>query len=309
MRKFRYLVVGMALLVGAPVTAQDNTVALVLQVQGEVQVQRTGLPPAAAVVGERLAAGDQVMPASGGRAVLITITGATQRVTEATTVSAPQGAEPSNAFTRAMTTIAQAAATDATMGGRQGMIRPIPGQTKIIAPRNALTVQSERPTFTWTASPGKTYDVMVRKVEGGRPIIFEVGSDTTWTLPDSEEALESGATYAWTVFVGGRNGGRPQPQQEFRIIDFDESLELTQFMDEITAFGLDPMSDGLFLTVIALRDLDLFYDAGEAINGIEQQGSMDADLYMLKGEILATLGREDQARDAFDAADRLKRAN
>jgi len=309
MRKFRYLMVGLALLVGAPVTAQDNPVALVLQVQGEVQVRRGGDAPSPAVVGERLQAGDEVVPASGARAVLITITGATQRVTEATTVSAPQGAEPSNAFARAMTTIAQAAATDATMAGRQGMIRPIPGQTKIVGPRNALTVRSERPSFTWTASEGKTYDLMLRKVEGGRPMIFEVGTDTTWTLPDSEEALESGATYAWTVFVGGRNGGRPVTQQEFRIIDFDESLELTQFMDEITAFGLDPMSDGLFLTVIALREMDLFYDAGEAISGIEELGTMDADLFMLKGEILATLGREAEARLAFDQADQLKRSN
>jgi len=45
-----------------------------------------------------------------------------------------------------------------------------------------------------------------------------------------------------------------------------------------------------------LRDLELFYDADQAIDDLEGQGDMSADLYMLKGEILNTLGRETEAR-------------
>ncbi len=78
-------------------------------------------------------------------------------------------------------------------------------------------------------------------------------------------------------------------------------------MEEISVFGLDPMGDGLFLTVVAFRDLGLFYDANDALVDVENQASLSAELYMLKGEILAELGHEEGARAAFDKADELMR--
>ena len=123
-------------------------------------------------------------------------------------------------------------------------------------------------------------------------------------LPKHEQVANG---QPWTVFVGGRRGGRALPQQEFRVIDIPEFAQLSEFMEEIEVFGLDPMSDGLFLTVVAFRDLELFYDAGEAMAGIEGQGEMSADMYLLKGEILNVLGREAEARAAFDKADALMR--
>lgn len=307
MRKLIHLAAGIALLVAAPLAAQDDPAALVLRLRGIVQVRHGGGAPANASVGERLMAGDEVLPNIGALAVLITRTGATQRVTEATTVSVPRGAGSTDMFTRAMATLAQAASTDVTVGGRQGMIRPIPGKSSLVSPRNGLTVRSDHPTFEWTGTPGQSFDLMLRNTAGGRPEVFEVGIDTTWTYPDDLPALEFGATYAWTVFVGGRRGGRALPQQEFRVIDIPEFAQLSEFMDEIEEFGLDPMSDGLFLTVVAFRDLDLFYDAGEAMASIEDQGEMSADMYLLKGEILNVLGREAEARAAFDKADALMR--
>lgn len=86
-----------------------------------------------------------------------------------------------------------------------------------------------------------------------------------------------------------------------------EQVELQDYMDEIAVFGLDPMTDGLFLTVVAYRDLGLFYDARAALDRVEGQASLSADLYLLKGEILTELGHEEAARDAFDRADELMR--
>lgn len=307
MRKLVHLAVGLALLAAVPVAAQNDPAALIIRVQGEVQVRQGGGAPAPATQGAVLAVGDEVLPGPGGRATLIVPSGASQTVTEAMTVAAPQGGAPADMWQRAMNTLAQAASTDVTAGGRQGMIRPIPGNTTLVSPRNALTVNTERPSFVWTATPGQSYELMLRKVEGGRPEIFEVGADTTWSYPEDREPLEFGATYSWTVFVGGRRGGRPLPQQEFRVIDIVEYAELSEFMDEIQTLGLDPMGDGLFLTVVALRDLELFYDADKAMMDLEAQGGMSADLWMLKGEILSTLGREAEARAAFDKADALMR--
>ena len=90
-------------------------------------------------------------------------------------------------------------------------------------------------------------------------------------------------------------------------MSLEESVDLEDYIDEIAVFGLDPMTDGLFLTVVAYRDLGLFYDARDALESVERDTSLSADLYLLKGEILIELGHEAAAREAFDRADELMR--
>lgn len=287
----------------APLAAQDGPAALVVNVQGSVQVRHDGAESPAAV-GTRLVAGDEVIPASGARAVLITRTGANQVVTQATTVAAPQGGGNPAMFERALATLAQAASTDRTAGGRQGMIRPIPGEPVLVEPRNGLTVTSDHPTFSWMAVEGTAaYTIQVRKVDGGRPMRFEV-TGNEWTLPASEPGLEAGAVYAWTV---APQGGRPTREQQFRVIGPDAGETLTTTLEEIRSMGLDPMADGLFLTAVVYRDLELYYDAAAALGQMEQGGELSADLYLLKGEIMNVLGKEEEARKAFDKADALMR--
>jgi hypothetical protein len=305
MRKGTALGVFLALAVAAPIDAQEP-VALVIRVQGEVNVKHGEAASTPATIGEQMFVGDDVLPATGARAILITRAGTQQVVTEETTIAEPSGAGRPDIFTRAMNTLAQAATTDATTGGRQGMIRSILGETSLLAPRNGLLVAMRRPTFQWTATPGQSYDLMLRRVDGGRSQIFEVGTDTVWTPPEDVE-LDAGATYTWTLFVGGRRRGRPVQEQEFRVMSLEESVDLQDYMDEIAVFGLDPMTDGLFLTVVAYRDLELFYDARDALESVEREASLSADLYLLKGEILAELGYEEAARAAFDRADELMR--
>ena len=301
--------IAMMLLVSTPIAieAQGDPAALVIRVQGDVSVQRPGTTGVTAGVGEQVFVGDVVAPTAGGRAILITRTGAQLVVTSETTIEEPRGAGNPDLFARAVATLAQAASTDATAGGRQGMIRPIPGTSSLVGPRNSLAISSTRPTFVWTNTPGQSYELMLRRTDGGRPMIFEVGTDTTWTLPEEEPELEAGATYAWTVFVGGRRGGRPLPQQEFRVISLIESVEMQDYLDEIAVFGLDPAGDGLFLTVVAYRDMELFYDARDALVQVGDQSTLSPDLYMLLGEVLTELGHEESARAAFDRADELMR--
>ena len=90
-------------------------------------------------------------------------------------------------------------------------------------------------------------------------------------------------------------------------MSIEESVDMQDYLDEIAVFGLDPMTDGLFLTVVAYRDMGLFYDAAGALDTVEGQASLSAELYLLKGEILAELGQEEAARAAFDRADELMR--
>jgi len=305
MRTFIGMGLVAALAIAAPVAGQDDPAALVIRIEGDVSVAHDGGPAAPAAVGEQLSVGDVVLPASGSRAILVTRAGAQQVVRSRTTVAERRAAGSSDIFQRAVATLAQAAGTDASTGGRQGMIRPIPGQTSLVAPRNSLTVASKRPTFHWTATPDQSYDLMLRNVDGGRPEVYEVGRDTTWTLTQSAPDLAAGATYEWTVFVGGRRGGRALPPQDFRVIGLEESVELDDYLDQIAVFGLDPKTDGLFLTVVAYRDVGLFYEACDALDQVEADGPLTWQLYRLKGEILAELGRESEAREAFDRADAL----
>lgn len=282
--------------------ASGDPVALVVRVQGEVSVERNGAS-APAAAGQRLLAGDRVVPEPSARALLVIRSGAQQVVEGPTTLAAPSTAEPADLFARAVATLAQAATLDATLGGRQGMIRPIPGRTSLLAPANGLTVLPRRPSFRWTATPEARYELMLRRVEGGRPEIFDVGSDTTWTLPPGTSGLDPGATYAWTVFVGGRDGGRPLPQQEFRVVSAEEFSALETLMDAIRSLGLDPSGDGRVLAAIAFRQLELFYAAQDALEAVQQEGgAMSPDLHRLHGEVLAELGDAEGARRAFNRA-------
>lgn len=305
MRKHLGWITALALAFAAPLAGQDNTAALVVRVQGDVEIHRGGAAAAIASVGARLAAGDEVVPASGARAILITRTGANQVVTEATTIAEPPSGGSPDLFARAMATLAQAAFADArTAGGRQGMIRPIPGEPTLIAPRNALTVTDPYPTFSWMAVEGaSSYTIQIRRVDGGKPVRFR-SDGTTWSLPADAEPLEAGATYAWTV---APEAGRPTREQRFRVIAPEESQELTTTLQSVSDLGLDPAGDGLFLTAVIYRDLELFYDAAEALEGVEASGEMSAELYLLKGEILNRIGHAELARIAFDRADEMMR--
>jgi hypothetical protein len=304
MRKHLRLAAFAALVAATPLAAQDGPAALVIQVQGDVQLHQGG-GVTAATVGSRLTPGDEVVPAVGARAILLTRTGAQQVVTQATTIEEPRGAGNPDLFDRAMARFAQAASTDArNLGGRQGMIRPIPGEPTLVAPRNGLTVTTSHPTFSWMGVDGKdAYTIQIRNVDGGRPQRFQV-TGTTFTLPESAEALEPGANYAWTV---APDGGRATREVQFKVIGAFESDELATTLSEVSALGLDPMGDGAFLTVVIYRDLDLFYDAATALANVENTAAMSADLYLLKGEILAELGQADEARAAFDKADAMMR--
>jgi predicted negative regulator of RcsB-dependent stress response len=71
--------------------------------------------------------------------------------------------------------------------------------------------------------------------------------------------------------------------------------------------GLDPEGDGLFLTAVVYRDMGLYYDAADALDGLEAANDMSADMYLLKGEILSEMGHAEEARAAFDKADAMMR--
>ncbi|MEQ9399725.1 MAG: hypothetical protein RJQ04_11235 [Longimicrobiales bacterium] len=304
----RLLAVLATISLAAPLAAQEDPAALVVRVSGTVQVRHGGAAPAPATVGERLAPGDEVLPASGSRALLLTRSGATLNVTENTTVAEPAAGGNPDMFDRTMRTLAQAASGDARGAGlRQGMIRPIPGEPTLVAPRNGLTVATAHPTFRWMPVDGATgYMIQVRRIDGGRPMRFDTGMDTEWTLPEGEAALEAGATYAWTV---APEGGRPTREQQFQVMAADVAGELEQAMADVSSLGLDPRGDGLFLSAIVYRDLGLVYEAHEALSDLEAAGGGDlaAELYLLKGEILSRLGRADEATVAFDRADALLR--
>lgn len=306
--KKHFAIAALAAVLSASPTAAQEDAALIMRVSGDVQVRHAGAAATPASVGLRLAAGDEVRPAAGSRAILLTRTGATMNVTEATTLQAPSGGGNPDLFDRAVQTLARAASSDArTAGGRQGMIRPIPGEPVLVAPRNGLMVATTRPTFRWMPVDGATdYTIQIRRTDGGQPVRYSAGNVTEWTVPAGAPALLPGATYAWTV---APSQGRPTREQQFRVIGPDEYAELASSLSGLAALGLDPMGDGLFLSAIVYRDLGLIYDANAALAGLESasEGEFTADLYLLKGEILNQLGMAEEATAAFDKADALLR--
>lgn len=298
-----------ALAIAAPLTAQSEPAALVVGVSGSVRVHH-GTTFSRAAVGQRLVAGDEVLPASGARATLITRTGAAQVVTRNTTVAARGAGAKADIFDRALRTLAQAASTSARTGGREGMIRPVPGEPTLVAPRNGLIVATTRPTFTWLASDmveTDAYTIQIRprvRPASGPPFVRFHVTGTTFTLPDSVPGLAPGATYLWTV---APRGGRAAREDSVRIIGAARRARLDSTLTRIRKLGLDPATDGAFLAAVVYRDLDLMYEAARALDTVEHTGGMAADGYLLKGEVLNRLGHADEARKAFDRADEMMR--
>ena len=282
---------------------QEAPAAVVVRVQGAVEVVLGGGAPTPATVGTRLASGDQVIP-GGGVATIVHATGRTERVTEVLTIPSAAGVSEAGAFSRTVRVLASAATSDARGNpNRQGMIRPIPGEPVLIAPRNGLQVMGVRPTFIWHAVEGATgYRIQVRNLDGG--IARYEASDTTWTLPADAADLDRGQTYAWTVAPSG--SGRPTREQRFMVLGVDEHSEVAEALESLTAAGLDPSGAGALMAAAVFREVGLFYDASATLAGIDE-GELSADVFLLKGEILDALGDLEGAGAAFDRADRLMR--
>jgi tetratricopeptide (TPR) repeat protein len=143
------------------------------------------------------------------------------------------------------------------------------------------------------------------RTEGERPRRFTVDGANQWTLPASEAALTQGRTYQWTVAPAG---GRPTREEPFTVIGDQDRQALELGIQAINGMGLDPLAEGRMLAAVIFTDLGLYYDAVAALAELEQAGDpFNADLYLLKGEVLDRLGRLDEAREAFDRADALLR--
>ena len=286
---------------------QDVPAAMVVTVRGAVELRIGGGPLQAAAVGSRLNGGDEVIPGPGSAATLIDRTGRTQVITESFIVQVPGGGAETSVLSRTVRVLASAATTDARGNpNRQGMIRPIPGEPTLVAPRNGLKVMSTRPTFTWRSVEGaEGYTIQIRRIGGGFNR-YQAGPDSVWTLPDSEEALEPGAEYRWTV--ARRPSGRPTREQPFTVIGAEAGETVTSDLALLADAGLDPATDGLFLTAVIYRDADLLYEAEGALSALEAGGApLSASIYLLRGEILDALGHIEEARVAFDRADEIMR--
>jgi hypothetical protein len=184
------------------------------------------------------------------------------------------------------------------------MVRPLPGQAAPIAPRNAIVVLDVRPSFTWFAAAGTpTYTVQIQQVDGAdaRPARFEAGQDTTWSYPAAAPALLPGATYRWTVAANGRAA---EPQT-FRVVSGAEFATLAQALAELAESGVDPLTDGLYVTALRYRDAGLFYEADRALARLAENGSgTGRAFHLLRGEVFDRMGLLELAAAAFRAADR-----
>lgn len=280
--------------------------AVVVQITGGVQVQRSGQgAPVAANVGQSLMPGDKVIVTTGAKAVLLYKTGKMQTTSQSVTIGDAQRDKPGGLFNQTVTTLAQVATTNArTQPNRQGMIRPIQGEPAPISPRNNVKVADLHPTFTWfKLSEAQSYIVQMRRVEpfGSKPERFNVASDTTWSYPPSATPLIPGGVYEWTV--ANANGGRPATVQRFRVMTGEDFTRVATTLNELVTSGIDPLGDGLFLTALAYRDAGLMYDAGRLLDRLQASGARGRSYYLLRGEVYDALGDLDSAAKAFSTAD------
>jgi hypothetical protein len=288
-------------------TFVDDPVAVIVQISGDVQLQRAGeTRRAPADVGAALQPGDRVVVANGAKAVILHRTGRMETATAPVTIAAPDAPESGTLYTRTLRTVTQVATTDVrNQPNRQGMIRPLPGLAAPIAPRNGVAVLDVRPRFVWFAAPEpSTYTVQLRRTDvgGAAPQRFEVRADTVWQYPADAPPLVPGATYDWTVAVGGRVA----QVQRFRTAPAETYADISATQARLATDGVDATTDGLFLLAMLYRDAGLYYEADAALRRIAAAGNGNGRFFhMLHAEVLDALGDLDGAAAAFQAADRI----
>lgn len=284
-----------------------DPVALLVKFQGDVTVERVDTKESEdGAVGLALSPGDRVLIANGGQAVVLYKSGRLVKAEATVTIEEQADAEESNLFSNTVRTLGQVATTDArTQPNRQGMIRPIAGAPVPISPRNEIKVLSVRPTLTWySVESARGYMVQIQRQgpDSPAPVRYNVGLDTTWTVPLDAAPLVPGATYVWTV--GGEGIGRVAETQRFTVASGEDLTSVQDMLTGLIAAGIDPSTDGLFLSALAYRDAGLYYEALRALDGIEAEGNGSGRAYyMLRGEIFDALGRMSAAEEAFAMAD------
>ncbi|HSW30317.1 MAG TPA: hypothetical protein VLH75_12610 [Longimicrobiales bacterium] len=288
-----------------PASAQATT-ALVSQFRGEVKVLKapegTELP---IKVGLRLVERDRVDVARGSRVVLLFNNGRLVTATTALTIAPVGGEGSAEVYARAERTLA-AAGQVRRPEAKSGVGRPPPAGAYPLAPAFGSAVASERPTFAWQPREGaEAYLLQIRPVAGGAPLRFQVAGAGPWTLPDSVAPLARGAEYAWTVVPVP--GGRLAGEERFRVLDGAGLADLEALHASLAEAGVDPGSDGLLLVAMLSADLGLLHDALAALEGLvagTPEDERDPVVDLLHAEVLEKLGRTDEARAAYDRAQR-----
>jgi hypothetical protein len=282
-----------------------ESVAVVVQVSGKVEIQRANAKPLSASVGLALLPGDKVVVPTGAKAVVMYRTGQMQTASQALTITEPAKKDAGSLYSRTVNTITQVASTDAAkQPNRQGMIRPVEGAAAPISPRNAVTVLDVRPQLMWFSIRGaEGYTVQLRRadIQGSKPVRFTTGTDSTWSYPASLPALVPGATYEWTVAA---KNGRVAATQTFKVITPAKFESIANTMEQLQAAGLDPATDGLFILALAYRDAGLMYEANSALARLDAMGDGKGRVYhLLRGEVLDALGNLEAASREFVTAD------
>ena len=280
--------------------------AVLIQVSGSVQVQRTGQAKGVpATVGISLNPGDKIVIGNGGKAVLMYKSGKMETAAADVTVAEPETRQPAGHFQQVVNTVAQVATTNARVQpNRQGMIRPIAGEPIPVTPRNGVKLLDVRPTFTWFRVPDATsYTVQLRRVSpAGGAIQRFTKKDTTWTYPGSEPPLVPGAEYEWTV--GATPGRISSYRGRFRIVNTEEFASVAAVLRELATANIDPATDGLFVLALTYRDAGLYYEASRALERLAATGSGKGRAFnLLRGDVLDAIGDLDGAARAFAAAD------
>jgi len=289
----------------APASAQATT-ALVSQFRGEVKVLKA--PDGAELpikVGLRLVERDRVDVARGSRVVLLFNNGRLVTATTPMTIAPVGGAGSAEVFARAERTLT-AAGQVRRPEAKSGVGRPPPAVAYPLAPAYGSAVVEARPTFAWQPQEGvATYVVQIRPLGGGTPMRFRIEGAGPWTLPDTVAALARGAEYAWTVVP--MPGGRLAGEERFRVLDDAGLADLEALHASLREAEVDPEGDGLLLVAMLSADLGLHHDALSALERLvatTTEAERDPVVDLLHAQTLEKLGRTEEARAAYDRAQR-----
>jgi len=229
--------------------------AVVIAIQGEFELHRSGEAPARLRIGELLEEGDELRPTGEGRALLLLRAGRVLELRRLTEIEGTEG-ERTPFFGLVAGLIERfSERPPAASGAADG---PAPSTIlRPIQPANGIPIRVLNPALVWSGGePGRPVRITLRPERGER-MAFEPPPSGVAVLP-AELALSPGMAYDWWIEP---IGGEPSLAVRFQVLPREAMDRIAVSLSALREAGLDPEGDGALIALALFHQENLLYDA------------------------------------------------
>lgn len=273
--------------------SKPRPTAMVLDLEGKVEIRPAKGPPKSAEPGDLLYPGERLAVPAGGNAT-ISILGAGARETikpQSEVTAGPEGCSPPESIATRKELPKAVAATMKSLrpspgDGRKAGVGFRSGRTEMpVTPIPEATIPDDRPSFAWPPSPGATrYRLALRVAGAEEPLWIAEATSPSLPYPEGQVPLGRGQTYSWAVTDDSL---RKAATGTFSVASAAEASGLA----EAAALRASDDRADRFLAVLCYRHLHAYREAIEAAEDLSGRWPEEPAYRHALAELLRIAGR------------------